>query len=50
MSDEVRQRCPAGHTWLAAMFYETGGWFYLDETQAYCPQCGQEALEEDGAL
>lgn len=45
--DEVKQKCKNGHVWWARMFYELGGWFYYKDGDAYCPQCGEEALEAE---
>lgn len=39
----VKQKCPNGHVWETAMFFELGGWFYSDEDQGpICPECGAE--------
>lgn len=43
---EPRQQvCRNGHGWLAQMFNELGGGFYVDEDEAYCP-----ALDKDGVM
>jgi len=36
-----------GHQWNARMFYELGGWFYKDDDEALCPECGHEGQARD---
>lgn len=36
----VPQSCWRGHRWTARMFFEWGGWFYVDENEGQCPECG----------
>lgn len=38
--------CPLRHQWYAGLYFELGGWFYLDEDMAACPRCGDEADEQ----
>ncbi len=39
--DAKLQRCCNGHEWDAAMLYELGGWYYMDEQGDECPECGE---------
>ncbi len=40
----VGVQCPlCGVEWAVRMFYELGGWFFIDDRGGYCPACGTEA-------
>ena len=39
--DNVVHVCPNDHEWEVPMFYELGGWFYFDDDDQFCPECGE---------
>lgn len=44
--EEVKHKCKScGHTWVARMLYDMGGWFYLNDNDAFCPKCHKEYEE-----
>ena len=41
--ENVAHKCPScGRIWEVHMFYEWGGWFYVNDDDAYCAKCGTE--------
>lgn len=36
---EFEMRCSQGHTWVASMTFEPGGWRYDNPRKASCPVC-----------
>lgn len=41
--EEVWHKCSNDHTWIALMFTDLGGMFYVDEDAGpNCPECGKE--------
>jgi hypothetical protein len=41
--EDVPHECPrCGRAWSARMLFDMGGWFYIDDDLAFCPDCGTE--------
>lgn len=48
VTESVEHKCGNGHRWFAQMYFELGGWFYVEESDAACPKCGLDVLESGG--
>lgn len=40
-NEEIEQECNNGHTWNAKMCFDMGAWFYINEDDDLCPECGE---------
>jgi hypothetical protein len=38
----VPMQCKNKHPWTAPMYFELGGWFFVNEKDGDCPTCGKE--------
>ena len=47
VDEHAPQRCKNGHEWNVPMYYCDGGWQYYNDDDAICPECGEEALDEE---
>lgn len=48
--DEAEQQlvCPNGHEErVAQLYYELGGWFFVNEDEAFCSVCGAEMEDSE---
>jgi len=44
--EDIALKCPdCNKTWKALLVYDTGAWFYHNDNDAYCPDCGIEGEE-----
>jgi len=39
-NEEMEQVCPNGHTWNTEMYFDMGAWFFVNEDDDMCPECG----------
>ena len=46
--DEVLHKCPKCQaTKMCSMFFDMGGWFYMDDNDPYCEKCQCEMIIEE---
>jgi hypothetical protein len=46
--EDVSQECELGHKWTANMYTELGGFFFCNDDNSACPECGNESVIIDG--
>ena len=50
-SDLVDHECRfCGNKWTAPMVYDMGGWFYQNDDNAFCPNCGMNTTQENTTI